>query len=186
MNSRPILAVTLVATLAVTAWLAMQDADAEIEPVPRSTRPAAASAPAAGAARRAAAIAPASALAPAWPSPPVPRPHAAWSWDAASARAWSPPAPTALAAAPRPVTMAPLAASAPAPLVAPAFPYQLLGRVDEADVSHALLAAPGRTLGVRASDVLDGQWRIDAVDARGLAVTWLPGGQRLQVPFRSS
>ena len=67
----------------------------------------------------------------------------------------------------------------------PAFGYALIGRLDDGQ-AHALLTGPLRSFDVRAGDVLDGQWRIDAVTTEGLTVTWLPAGKRQQIGFKSS
>jgi hypothetical protein len=186
-STRRTLVGLLVATLAATAWVAWQGDDEAADlavagRAPSDAEPTVARQPAARMRRDAPAI---DVVLP-WPTPLAARPAADWGFEPARARAWVPPPPPPPAPPPRAPVVVATAGAASAPPQAPAFPYQLIGRVEEAGVAHALLAAPGRTLGVRASDVLDGQWRIDAVDAQGLALTWLPGGQRLQVPFRSS
>jgi hypothetical protein len=38
---------------------------------------------------------------------------------------------------------------------------------------------------VSARDVIDGQWRVDAVDAQTLSLTWLPGGQPQTLTLRA-
>lgn len=76
------------------------------------------------------------------------------------------------ASAPRPGVIASAADKA---VAAPAFPYTLIGRLDDGE-ARALLAGPTRSFGVTASDVIDGHWRVDAVPPRGLVLTWLPGG----------
>lgn len=118
----------------------------------------------------------------AWPAAPRPRPP----WPrVAGVQAWGPAAVPAAAQAP--VPLAAEAAPAPAgPPPAPPFPYTLIGRVEDGPLMQALLSSPRRTLGVKAKDVIDGQWRVDAVDARGVTLTWLPGGQALTLAMRPS
>jgi hypothetical protein len=48
------------------------------------------------------------------------------------------------------------------------------------------LAGTTRTLGARAGDVIDGQWRVESVDAAGVALLWIPGGQRQTLIYRPS
>lgn len=118
----------------------------------------------------------------AWPTAPRPRPP----WPrVAGAQAWGPEA--VKVAAPPPITQAAEAPPPPAgPPAAPPFPYTLIGRVEDGPLIQALLSSPRRTLGVKAKDVIDGQWRVDAVDARGVTLTWLPGGQALTLAMRPS
>ena len=85
-------------------------------------------------------------------------------------RGGAPPAP--------PTASRPQAAPVPTaatPAEAPAFPYTLIGRLDDGE-ARALLSGPTRSFGVKAADVIDGQWRVDAIAPRGLMLTWLPGG----------
>jgi hypothetical protein len=50
---------------------------------------------------------------------------------------------------------------------------------------HALLSGPLRSFGVKAAEVVDGQWRIDAVEPQGVTLTWLPGGVKKNLAFGS-
>ncbi|MCX2864105.1 hypothetical protein OOZ63_19950, partial [Paucibacter sp. PLA-PC-4] len=95
--------------------------------------------------------------------------------------AWGPPPPPP---APPPAP-APPPEAAPAP-VAPAFPYQLIGRLEEGGVSQALLSAGNRSLNAKAGDVIDGQWRVERVGPNGLGLLWLPGQQSQTITFRPS
>lgn len=165
----------LLATLAGSAWLATQEDEDAValarEPVPGEAVPAS-RVPVATTA---------------WPAPPAARASEAWTFDAQQALAWS--APPAPAAPPPPVAAAPpaqVAVAVAAAPQAPPFPYVLIGRIEEGRAVHALLSGPAQTLGVQVEDVIDGQWRVDAIDARGLSITWLPGGLRQTVLFRSS
>lgn len=167
-----LLAVSLLATL----WAAFQSTpEPEDSGVALAPRKAMARAPlSAGAPTKAAGEG-------AWPAPPAAR--RAWP-HAGQVMAWGPPPPPAPVAskAPPPASVA----EAPAgPPPAPPFPYTLIGRLEDGPLTQALLSSPRRTLGVKAKDVIDGQWRVDAVDAAGLTLTWLPGGQTLTLTLAS-
>ena len=73
---------------------------------------------------------------------------------------------------------------APPPPV-PAFPYQLIGHLDDG-VPQALLSDTSRSFGVKAGDAIDDQWRVDSVEAQGITVTWLRTGARKTLSFASS
>lgn len=105
-------------------------------------------------------------------------------WPAAVAQgvsAWGPPAPQPESPAP-PATNPVAVAAAPQ---APPFPYTLIGRFDDGE-PRALLSGPLRSFGVKPAEVLDGAWRIEAVDAQGITVIWLPAGLKKTIPFASS
>ncbi len=72
-------------------------------------------------------------------------------------------------------------AAPPARPQAPAFPYRWIGHLDDGAAAVALLAGSERSVGVRAGDVLDAQWRVDSVAAASLQLTWLPGGDVVAV-----
>lgn len=165
------LASALAATLAATLWLAQQEGEDEgvVTPPARAGR---ASRPAPSAATTTLPSAPLSALTlqrPPWPVAP-----------AAQLAAWSAPPPPAPPPAPPPT-----AAVAQVP-VAPPFPYQLIGRLEQGGVSQALLAGTSRSISAKPGDVIDGQWRVERVEATGLALTWLPGQQTQTINFRPS
>lgn len=68
----------------------------------------------------------------------------------------------------------------PPPPVAPSFPYQWVGRyVDGA--SRAIIAGPSSTWVLKANDVIEGQWRVDAIEERQLRMTYLPLQQSITV-----
>ncbi|MCU7370616.1 hypothetical protein PEC18_06920 [Paucibacter sp. O1-1] len=163
-----LLAAALAAALAATMWAAQIEETAE-EPV-ALTRPKAPAAVAASAA-------PASSRAPWAQVERAPWPEA----PQAQLAAWGPPPPPP---APPPAP-APPPEAAPAP-VAPAFPYQLIGRLEEGGVSQALLSAGNRSLNAKAGDVIDGQWRVERVGPNGLGLLWLPGQQPQTITFRPS
>lgn len=177
-RSRALLALLTVSVLA-TLWAAFQQAPDEVDSgvalAPRKTAARAAPGTAGGV--------PAPTAAPlAWPMAPAAR--QAWP-RLASASAWGPPPPPpAPVAGKAKATQA--ADEAPAgPPPAPPFPYTLIGRVEDGPVTQALLSSARRTLGVKPKDVVDGQWRVDAVDAAGLTLTWLPSGQTLTLTLAS-
>ena len=95
--------------------------------------------------------------------------------------AWAPPPPPPPPPAPKQVAAPPQPPAAP---VAPPFPYQLIGRLVEGDQALALLAGPQRSLAVKAGDVVDGQWRVDQVNERGLSLTWLPAELIQTISFK--
>jgi hypothetical protein len=119
--------------------------------------------------------------------------HADWPGPAASARgdwpaldaqarsAWGEAAPLA-AAAPQPPPAPAAAAEEPQPPVAPPFPYQLVGRLTDSR-PRAILNNAQRSAVVGVGEVVDGQWRVDAVEPGGLRLTYLPLGQSQFIAF---
>lgn len=100
------------------------------------------------------------------------------AWPEASAAAlaaWSPP---------KPPTPPPAPQAAPPKPQAPPFPFQWIGRLDDGESPQALLSGTHRSFGVRAGDVLEGRWRVERIASRGLQVTWLPTGDRVDVVAR--
>ncbi|MBB2487914.1 hypothetical protein H5407_21985, partial [Mitsuaria sp. WAJ17] len=107
--------------------------------------------------------------------------HAA-RWAVEPREPWPEAEPAALAAwqpVPPPQVQAPLPQSlaqpAPPPPQAPAFPYQLIGRLVQAGRVQALLGSEQRSLAVQVGDTLDGQWRVQAIGEDSLELLWLPG-----------
>jgi len=170
-------------TLAATAWAALQTDDAP--PASERSRTAVATGnptAAAGRERASRTVTPASAAADAWPEAPSMERRAPWPAAAAQGvSAWGTPAPPPAPAAPPPTNSVAVAA----PPQAPPFPYTLIGRIDDGE-PRALLSGPLRSFGVKQAEVLDGTWRIDAVEAQGITVTWLPAGLKKIIPFASS
>ena len=119
--------------------------------------------------RGAAAIA--SPTAAAWPEP-APRLKSDTSPSAVALAAWGPPP---ASQAPRPVVLV-----GPTVPAAPAFGYTLIGRIDEAQAAKAVLHNERRSITVAAGDVIDGEWRVEAVEPTRVTVLWLPT-QRRQV-----
>lgn len=162
----------LALSLAATAWVSRED---EAQPVA-----------AAATARRApvAALASAPRSAPAgWPGPaasaraawPAPDPQAAAGWGQTPPAA-APPAP--------PPAEAP-AAETPPPPAAPPFPYQLVGRMTDSR-PRAILNNAQRSTVVGVGEVVDADWRVDAIEAGGLRLTYLPLGQAQFIPFAAA
>jgi len=189
-----VLAAVLAATVAATAWLALQPDDdtalARPAPIARNSasatpREALSTPPTRLAPRLGIASAPATAdaadAADASITPRDPWPAA----GTAAAESWGlrppPPPPPRVAAAPAPKAP-PAEPEAPR---APPFPYTLIGQLDDGR-PQALLTSPLRSLAVGAGEVVDGQWRIDAVQAQSITLTWLPGGQRQTLGFKPS
>jgi len=115
-------------------------------------------------------------------------------WHTAERVAWAPVTPPQLAAwqplppppPPPPPPRAPVAAAAP---MAPPFPYQLIGRLEEPGDDGkprpvAFLSGPNRSLGVHAGEVIDGQWRVEQIGPAGLGLTWLPAKLPQTIAFR--
>jgi len=162
----------LAATLAATVWLALSPEDEAVVATAGTRRDAAP--------RAAAASAPAAKTsASSWPIRLVAQPREAWAPPADPLfAAWSPPPPP-----PPPPAQPP---PPPPPPRAPNFPYQLMGRMEEGGVAQALLSGPLRSFGVRAGDVIDGQWRVEQVGATGVKLVWIPGGLPQTLSFKPS
>lgn len=151
-------------SLAATAWVSQDDAP---EPV-------------AAAPRRTASAAPAPTD---WPGPAASA-RAEWpATDAQARNAWGEAAPVAAATAALPAE--PAEEQAPPPPTAPPFPYQLVGRLTDG-ASRAVLNNAQRSAVVGVGEVVDGQWRVEAIDASGLRVTYLPLGLAQFIPFAAA
>ncbi len=162
MKRGAILISALLLTLAATGWLALQP-DEQAEPAVAALGP------------------PAETRRPSRPAPAA-SPRAT---PARPLSAWGPPAPGALVAWSAPAAApAPPAASAAARTPPPRFPYTWIGRVDDGAQVQALLNGPQRSFGVRAGEVLDGRWRVEAIAATRLRLTWLPTGEAVNVDAR--
>ena len=178
-----LLAGGLAITLAATMWAAQTGGDyeaAEVQAVAGSDRRGAA--PASADTRK-------SEKKPADSEPPR-----IVDWNTSDRSAWAPVTPAQLAAwqplppppPPPPPPRAPVVAAAP---VAPPFPYELIGRLEEPGDDGkprpvAFLAGPNRSLGVHAGEVIDGQWRVEQIGPTGLSLTWLPAKLPQTIAFR--
>lgn len=92
------------------------------------------------------------------------------------------------AAPPPPPTIAAAPVAEPPPM-APPFHMPWVGRFndgtpDQPDIERAVLADSGRTLVVRAGDVIAGQWRVDRIHDRTMTLTYLPLNQPQTVAMR--
>ncbi len=166
--------VALAVTVAATLWAAQMEDDDGSVVVPsqakaRPARPSSAAAPAP--------------LPPTLPTNWAPVERAPWpAPPQAQLAAWAPPAPPPAPPAPPSLGVR----DEPQAPVAPSFPYQLIGRLEEGGVSRALLAGGSRSLSAKAGDVIDGQWRVEQVRPSGLSLIWLPGQQPQTINFRPS
>ncbi|WP_457393605.1 hypothetical protein [Roseateles sp. P5_E1] len=152
-------------SLAATAWVASNDELETTVPAPRRG------------------VAGAKAAVPQdWPGPAS---NARGTWpeaDAEPRRAWgetAAPPPTVAVAAPLP---APAAEPEDA---APPFPYELVGRMTDSR-PRVVLNGPQRSLVLGVGEVVDGQWRIEAIEADGLRLKRLPEGPSQFIAFPSS
>jgi hypothetical protein len=175
--NRRLLYVALVLSLAATLGLSFLPDDAGAPPAARDaqtrTPPLATNTASARAPR----------VATPWPEPPEARNASPWPTGSDAFAAWAPPPPPP---APPPPTATRVVDAAPRAPSAPAFPYQLIGRLEGDGPPTALLNSPLRTLSVKAQDTIDGQWRVEAVLPTGVSLLWLPGGQKQTVSFRPS
>jgi hypothetical protein len=146
-------------TLAATAWVSRED-----EPEPVAAAPRHAPAAAAAAAGE-------------WPGPAASA-RAEWpALDAQARAAWGEAAPVAAAPAP------PRAEARP-PTAPPPFPYQLVGRMTDSRL-RVILNNAQRSAVVGVGELVDGRWRVEAIEAEGLRLTYLPLGQAQFIPFAS-
>jgi hypothetical protein len=68
---------------------------------------------------------------------------------------------------------------APPPPPPPAFPYKYAGTVKHANgASEAFLMRGGELLSIKPGELLEGQWRIEALTAARIEVTYVPAGER--------
>jgi len=170
------------ATAAVTLWTALQSDDVPVVPL-RPLAESVAKSDAERTTRGSSDRASRTTLPDTWPNAPTQDQRSAWRTALPQGlAAWRPSTPPAPPPAP---PASALAEVAQAPPQAPAFPYTLIGRVDDGE-PRALLSGPLRSFGVKAADVIDGQWRVDAVHAQGLTLTWLPGGIKTNIAFTAS
>jgi len=161
-----LLGAALAATVAATLWAARSEEETAVQPVAGKSR-----APQGRAPARDAASAPLASIG--WN--PVQRQPWAAPPDSQFA-AWSPPPPPRAAAPPPPPP--------PPPPTAPAFPYQLIGRLVDGEQALALLAGPTRSLAVRAGELIDGQWKVEQISTSGLELTWQPAQLKQTIAFR--
>jgi len=161
-----LLGAALAVTVAATLWASQSEEDVAVQPIAGKSRAAApGKAPSKEVAAEPLAVV-------SWN--PVRREPWATPPDSQFA-AWAPPPPPRVVAEPPPP---------PPPPMAPAFPYQLIGRMVDGEQTLALLAGPTRSLAVRAGELIDGQWKVDQISTSGLAVTWQPAQLKQTIAFR--
>lgn len=191
LKRRRLLILVAAVTLAATAWAALLPdnpppaSESQLQRRGDGFNPARGQAP--GSAISATASETASAASSSWPQAPRVDHRQPWPASATQgAAAWSVAA-APLPPPPPPAKAAPLPAAAAVSVQpqAPAFPYVLIGRLDDGE-PHALLSGAVRSFGVKAADVIDGQWRVDSVADQGLTLTWLPGSVKKTLTFGAS
>lgn len=122
----------------------------------------------------------------AWPTAPLSAPRASWpAVSAQAAAAWNGPSAPKVIAPPAPKSVTAKVNAEPTTPQAPNFPYALIGRIDDG-APQAMLSGPTRSFGVRVNEVIDGQWRVDAVDPQSMSLTWLPGSIKKSISFSVS
>ncbi len=78
------------------------------------------------------------------------------------------------------------AAVAPARPALPAFPYKYAGTLKKTNgVTEAFLLRGADLVQIKAGDLLDGTWRIEALTADRLEVTFVPAGERMAMALTS-
>lgn len=180
---RRLLMAALALSLLATAWVASRD---------ENEAPSASAASSASATTAARSSQPPSALLTGWPAALVAANSDGPAWaapEAVARQSWglaAEPSSALAAVAAEPVA-SPKAADTEvqAPITAPAIAYQLLGRMDEAGRPRIVLSNPQRTLVLGVGEVIDQQWRIDAIGPGGAQLTWLAGGQKQNLAFSS-
>ena len=73
-----------------------------------------------------------------------------------------------------------LAASAP---VAPPFPYAIAGNLVDNGVMTVVFTKQNQHFVLRVGEVLENTYRLDGIDSRSIAVTYLPLGQQQTLPL---
>ena len=163
----------LAATLAACVWVALLDDTAPPAPTERTTQGAnnAASPPLPRAQANQTPVV-------FWPSAPDMQP-ADQAWPPLNARtrlAWAP-APPPPPPPPPPPVIRPVVVPPP-----PAFPYRWLGQLAQADApALALLGGPQNSLAVPVNGLIDGQWKLQSMQAHQLVLVWLPTGQTVNL-----
>lgn len=81
---------------------------------------------------------------------------------------------------------APAAPAAEAKPVAPPLPYRVAGRLVHDGVSKVVLARGDRVLTVEQGDMLEGGYRVDAIDAEEVTLVYQPLGTRERLPIAAT
>lgn len=85
---------------------------------------------------------------------------------------------------PPPVSAVPVVLPPPPPPVAPRFPHPWVGRFNDEALRRAVLSGPQSTWVVSEGDVIEGQWRVDAIRDRRMTLTYLPLNQQQTVGMK--
>lgn len=162
------------------SWLPAADEEAPVVPTTRAAkaaRPAAAADPAVVAATQTQASPRAAPENTGVAAAPPLAGRAPWPAMPSGARAaWLPPPPPPPPPAPPPVV--------PPPAPPPAFGYQWLGQIEEDGQVRVFLSNAQRTLAPVFGEVVDQRWRVDAIAAGRLQLTWLATGATVYVAGR--
>lgn len=122
------------------------------------------------------------------PAPPPPAlPPKALPLDGLAARSALVGPVTDIFALPAPAPTAPvMAATPPAPAPqAPRFPYVYLGAMVDGGARTGFFSRGDEVLALRNGDVVDGKFRVDALEANALTLTYLPLDQPQVVAYGS-
>ncbi len=85
---------------------------------------------------------------------------------------------------PPPARAAPVVDTPPPPPMAPRFPYPWVGRFNDEAARRAVLSGPQSTWVVSEGDVIESQWRVDAIKERRMTLTYLPLNQQQTVGMK--
>ncbi|MGE0331381.1 MAG: hypothetical protein AB7P37_11870 [Ramlibacter sp.] len=165
-----LLGLALAATAAAALWLPSPPPADVVQAAPRRAPPAPGG------------VAPQAVQASARVLPLRPRTLAEEGGDSAfAARQWSP---TAAPAQPRRTVTEVVAAPAPPPQ-APAAPFKVIGRYEEAGQLAVFLEHQQATLVARAGDSLTADWKVQSIDAGRLVLLYLPLSQKQVLEWAS-
>ena len=89
-----------------------------------------------------------------------------------AAKSWKPPPPPP--APPPPPPPPPPPAPPPPPPTPPPLPFRFMGRLDDSTKTRVFLERGERVYAVSTGDVIDGQYRIERIDASQLTFRYLP------------
>ena len=87
-------------------------------------------------------------------------------------KSWNPPPPPVAARKPPP----------PPPPTAPPFPYLVTGAVADADGVLVVFTNQQQSFVVRVGEIIERTYRVDAIDAQAVTLTYMPLGLTQRVP----
>lgn len=70
----------------------------------------------------------------------------------------------------------------PAKAAPPPMPWRYAGRFIADNQTYVLLSAVSKDITVKQGDVIDGQYRVDAIEAGGISLTYLPLNELQRIP----